>query len=216
MVIKGYCTLAKKFGGHDVRSQPEEGDEGGDAGELVPGREQRITGLLLDNAQFDALVGEHASRVFFNGSPDRPLQRAFQSFSRIKLDDKYKNCTVLLRFGVENCEVRIEAATLKNLAVEFTKMDRAQLCCTYVGTRPRTLEALDLEDYAGEQIYVELYFGSMEQRTGEQPQLPLEQAPVDKTRIVGSAEQEQQNAETERQLGEALRGLESQDQQSAA
>jgi hypothetical protein len=214
LTIENGAILAKRFAGHDVRSQPEEGEEGGDAGELLPGRDLRFTEIVLDEKQFDALLGELASRVFFNTRANQPSERAFTTFDYIPLNTQYKNCAVLITFGVSNEEVRIEPATIKNMRVKFNKTDRAELSCTVSGPRPRSLAVLDLESFGGKPVNVRLIFGAEVEDAGQE-QLPLPTptagTPMERTRILepGQAEAE---AETQRQLGEALRGLEREQQ----
>jgi hypothetical protein len=209
LTIQNGAILAKRFAGHDVRSQPEEGDEGGDAGELTPGRDLRFTEIVLDEKQFDALLGDLASRVFFNTRANQPSERAFSSFDYIPLNTQYKNCVVVITFGVSNEEVRIEPATIKNMRIKFNKTDRAELSCTVSGPRPRSLAVLDLESFGGKPVNIMLVFGALSEEGGQE-QLPLpspaEGTSVERTRILepGQAERE---AETQRQLGEALRGL---------
>lgn len=212
LTIENGAILAKRFAGHDVRSQPEEGDEGGDAGELLPGRDLRFTEIVLDEKQFDGLIGEHAARLFFNSRANKPAERAFTTFDYIPLNTQYKNCVAIITFGVGNDEVRIEPATFKNMRVKFNKTDRAELSCTVSGPRPRSLSVLDLESFGGKPVNVKLIFGAQVEDAGQE-QLPLptptqgEGTPIERTRILepGQAEAE---AETQRQLGEALRGLE--------
>lgn len=209
LVIEALALLAKKWGGHDVRSEPEEGDEGGDAGELVPGREIRLTQIPLEDNQLDHLVGQLASRVFFNTQPNRPPEPAFSSFSKIRLDDKYKNCEVLITFGVSNNQVKIEKATIKNLALKFAKAGKAELSCTIVGARPRSIDLLDLEDFAGKPVNVWMSFGPMV-RSSDQQALPLEgggateASTVDKTRVLAPGQAERE-AELSEELREKLR-----------
>lgn len=210
LIIENGAILAKRFAGHDVRSQPEEGDEGGDAGELLPGRDLRFTEIVLDEKQFDGLIGEHAARLFFNSRANKPAERAFTTFDYIPLNTIFKNCVVTITFGISKDEVRIEPATIKNMRVKFNKTDRAELCCTISGPRPRSLSVLDLESFVGKPVNIKLVFGAMVEETGQE-QLPLSSpqdgTPVERTRVLepGQAERE---AETQRQLGEALRGLE--------
>lgn len=214
LTIENGAILAKRFAGHDVRSQPEEGEEGGDAGELLPGRDLRFTEIVLDEKQFDGLIGEHAARLFFNSRANKPAERAFTTFDYIPLNTQYKNCVVIITFGVSNDEVRIEPATIKNLRVKFNKTDRAELSCTVSGPRPRSLAVLDLESFGGKPVNIKLVFGALVE-DGSQEQLPLptttDGTPVERTRILepGQAERE---AETQRQLREALRGLEPEQQ----
>jgi hypothetical protein len=215
LIIENGAILAKRFAGHDVRSQPEEGDEGGDAGELLPGRDLRFTEIVLDEQQFDGLIGEHAARLFFNSRANKPAERAFTTFDYIPLNTQFKNCTVTITFGISKDEVRIEPATIKNMRVKFNKTDRAELCCTVSGPRPRSLSVLDLESFVGKPVNIKLVFGALAEEGGQE-QLPLtsssqEGTPVERTRILepGQAERE---AETQRQLGEALRGLEREQQ----
>jgi hypothetical protein len=215
LVIEGMAMLAKTWGGHDVRSQPEEGDEGGDAGDLVPGRDLKFADLVLIDEHAKRLVGEYVVQAFFNGgAPDKPRERLFSTFSKIRLDETFKNCVVIVTFGVANDQVRLEPATIKNLWVKFSKTHALELTCTVVAARPRTLEVLDLESFGGKPVHVVLQFGPVVEQPSEQVQLPLQQpAAADKTRVLAPGQAEQE-AETERQLGEALRGLES--QQTAA
>lgn len=217
--------LAKTWGGHDVRSQPEEGDEGGDAGDLVPGRDLRFADMVLTDDQAKRLVGEYVNQAFFNsGAPDKPRERLFATFSKIRLDGTFKNCVVVVTFGVANDQVQLEPATIKNMWVKFSKTNALELTCTVVAARPRTLQVLDLESFGGKPVHVALHFGPIVEQSSEQGQLPLQQStenttPIDKTRVLepGQAERE---ADAQRQLTEALRGLETPaeqtQQQSAA
>jgi hypothetical protein len=177
LLIAGLARLAKTWGGHDVRSEPEDGEEGGDAGELVPGRELRITELPIEQDHFERLVGAGAWNSFFNEEADRPAERAFASFSRLKLDDKFKNCAVEIVFGVQAKSVTIDSATIKNITLKFGKTSKPEMSCTIVGARPRSIEVLDLEEFGGKPITVTLAFGPVA-RDSEQQTLTLEQPAV--------------------------------------
>lgn len=204
LVIEAPAILAKTWGGHDVRSEPEEGDEGGDAGELVPGRELRFTDIVLTDEWINRLIGDKAVYAFFNIVPDKPRQPMFSTFTKIPLDTKYKNCEVLITFGLSNSTVKIERATIKNMRVQFTKTGDLALRCTVVGVRPRCIEVVDLEEFGGKPIDVRIAFGPIED-TGEQRELPLQQSNAQER------SEEDRDADHNRQLEEAARHHEQQD-----
>jgi hypothetical protein len=209
LMILAPAMLAKRWSGHDVRSEPEEGDEGGDAGELVPGREIRLTDITLNDEQIDALLGELATQAFFTTVQDKPRERAFTSFSRIRLDDKYKNCEAKIVFGLANHEITIDRATIKNLSLRFEKNAVVQLSCTIVGPRPRSLEMLELEEFGGKIVNVSISFGPVQRDSEEQQALNLQQPPVDNKSKAANDDTNRQ-ADHDRQLEEAARGLEAQ------
>lgn len=175
IVIEGLARLAKTWGGHDVRSEPEEGEEGGDAGELVPGRELRIMELPVDQPIFDALVGDGAWNSFYNCEAGKIPEPAFGSFSKLKLDAKFKNSAVDIVFGVAKQAIRIDAATIKNISFRF-KGAKPELSCAIVGARPRSIEVLDLEGFGGKPIDVRLALGALARDAEQQQALPLDQA----------------------------------------
>jgi hypothetical protein len=209
LTISAPAMLAKRWSGHDVHSQPEEGEEGGDAGELVPGREIRLTDITLNDEQINALLGEFATRAFFTTVQDKPRERVFSSFSRIRLDDKYKNCEVTIVFGLANNEITIDRATIKNLSVKFDKNAIVQLSCTVVGPRPHCLEMLTLEQFGGKLVNVAISFGPVQHAGEEQKQLSLQPPPVDNKSKAANDDTDRQ-ADADRQLEEAARGLEAQ------
>jgi len=177
LIIEGLARLAKTWGGHDVRTEPEEGEEGGDAGELVPGRELRITEHPIDEGAFDALVGQGAWDSFFNTEAGKVAVPAFASFSKLRLDHKFKNCTVDLTFGVQAQAIRIDAATIKNISFRF-KGAKPEMSCAIVGVRPRSIDVLDLEAFGGKPINVRLAFGQLAAAEGQQATLQLDQVPA--------------------------------------
>jgi hypothetical protein len=213
LVIEALAMLAKTWGGQDVRSEPEEGEEGGDAGDLVPGRELKFSGMVLTQDWMERLIGRGITAMLFNSVNGQRQGWAFPSFSKIPIDDKYKNCEVVITFGVSNNVVKIERATIKNIRCKRTKTNDVEMNCTVVGIRPRCMEVLDLEDFAGKPVTVRLEFGPVDHAAEGQQQLELAPAvstTVDKTRVLAPGQADAE-AETQRQLSEALRGLEQQD-----
>lgn len=206
------ATVAKNWKGHHVRSEPEGGDEEGDSGELVPARDVRFTKIMLDRKQFEELVGAQAYNSFFNVGKN-PHEPGFKSFSTLWLDDVYKDCEAKIVFGVAAAEIELEGATIKNISVKPWLGGLAELAFTLVAIFPRDLATLDFEGFAGKQVTLSASFGAVEHIQEQQNQLPLgapvEGTAIDKTSIIDPAQQKQE-AETERQLGEALRGLDKQ------
>lgn len=214
LVIEALAMLAKTWGGHDVRSQPEEGEEGGDAGELVPGRELRFADIVLTDDQINRLIGDKAVHAFFNIVPDKPRERMFSSFSKIRLDDKYKNCNVAITFGVSNSLVTIERATIKNINIKFTKTGDIAMGCTVVGPRPRCLEVIDLEEFGGKSVNVRIAFGPVDSNSEQQGELPLQQSQASSEEKPAN-DDEAQLDEAQRQYNEALEGIEGKQQNAA-
>lgn len=220
------AILAERFAGHNVRPHTEGGEEGGDAGEPVPARDYKLTGITLTKNQFESIVGENSFESFFNQTKNAPLEPAFSSFKQIWLDDTYKNCAVTFGLGNTNTrEVEVKGgAKIKNLSVKFPKACNeracAELSCTVTVSLPRTLAAMDLDQYGGKEIRVSLRFGSLDESAKDadddkQGDLVKEaeekagkgDAPVDKTRVLAPGQAERE-ADAARQIGEALRGLE--------
>lgn len=228
------AILSERFAGHNVRPQTEGGEEGGDAGEPIPARDYKLTGITLTKNQFEAIVGENSFESFFNQTKNAPLEPAFSSFKQIWLDDAYKNCAVTFGLGNTNTrEVEVKGgAKIKNLSVKFPKACNeracAELSCTVTVSLPRTLASMDLDQYGGKEIRVSLRFGALDEsmkdgdddKQGDLVKKAEEsdaaaKAPVDKTRVLAPGQADRE-AETERQLGEDLRGLEKQDAETEA
>lgn len=206
LVIEAPAMLAERFAGHNVRSQPEQGEEGGDAGEFVSGRDLRFTGIVLTEEQAKQLVGEYVWPALFNsGAPDKPRTRLFTSFTKIPLDDVYKNCSAEVTFGVSKSVVTIAPATIKNIRVKYAKTGSdLEMSCTVVGVRPRCVEVLDLEDFGGKPVELVLAFGPLETTAAGQHEMPLDQPPVDRTRMLAPGQAERE-AEVSEELRDRLR-----------
>lgn len=222
------AILSERFAGHNVRPQTEGGEEGGDAGEPIPARDYKLTGITLTKNQFEAIVGENSFESFFNQTKNAPLEPAFSSFKQIWLDDAYKNCAVTFGLGNTNTrEVEVKGgAKIKNLSVKFPKACNeracAELSCTVTVSLPRTLASMDLDQYGGKEIRVSLRFGALDEsakdaddKQGDLVKQAEEKGdtgntPVDKTRVLAPGQAERE-ADASRQIGEALRGMEKQD-----
>lgn len=205
------ATVAANWRGHNVRAETEGGDEGGDAGELVAARDVRFTGVMIDSKQFDQLVGEQAYNSFFNQNGDMH-EPAFKSFSKLRLDGAYTNCEAKITFGLSDKSIELDSTKIKNITVKPWVGGMAELAFTMVAVFPHDLSTLEFERYSGKQVGLSVTFGPIDHVADKQEQLPLDSqpavgTPIDKTRIV-NRNQQQKEAETERQLGEALRGLE--------
>lgn len=207
LVIEALAMLAKTWGGQDVRSEPEEGDEGGDAGDLVPGRELKFSGMVLTVEHMEQLIGKGITAMLFNTVNGQRQGWAFPSFSKIPIDDKYKNCEVVITFGVTNNVVKIERATIKNIRCKRTKTNDLEMNCTVVGIRPRCMEVLDLEDFAGKPVNVRLEFGPVDHESEQQQELhlpPADATSSDRTRVLTPGQAENEAAVSD-QLRDGLR-----------
>lgn len=209
--------LSKSLRGHNIRMQSEDGDEGGDAGELVPAKSVRLTKVMLTKGQFNELLdGKLAYNAFFDDGT-KPPSPAWPRVSYLPINEQWKDCEAEISFGVSNKSIALEGAKVKNVRIVPREGGVGELQFTLVATFPRKLETLDLEQFYGKEVTLTLKFGEIDDgdEASKQDSLALEDhestdKPIDKTRVLtpGQAERE---AETERQLSEALRGLEKQD-----
>ncbi len=173
------AKMSKAFKVNNVRLETDEGDEGGDAGELTPARTIRFTEIELTAKQFDELYGlEGASDLFFDysgaaGNKDKgkPVQ---SNNSIIPLDHVYKDCAGTITFGVGKTEVEFENARMKNQSIDRTKGKFGHLRFTLVAPLPMKLSTLQLEAHFGKPVKLEISTGGIEEANSAQESLGLE------------------------------------------
>jgi hypothetical protein len=164
--------LGEKINVHNMRPFAEGGDNDGDAGEPEPGRDVTFSGMTLTKKQFEELVGEGAFESFFNQTKNAPLEPAFTSFKKIKLDGKYRNCSAKFVLGHTNAkEIEVNGATLKGLALTFPKVCNERACAELAGTVqgifPRSTATLEMENFAGKEVRLSIRLGSAEETQDE-------------------------------------------------
>lgn len=226
------AMLGKSLKGHNVRSRPGDGDEEGDAGEMIAAKEIRLLDIVLTRKQYDFLTGEDCYRRSFDDS-QKPA-KWLNKFRKIPLPETYTDCEATIQFGVSAKSIELtEAVKIKNGTIKISKADVPTYNCTVQAVFPRKLETLDIEAFYGNEVTViALKFGDVEEeRDDKQGELGLSDAneeqdkqdgaarakrtpTMDKTRVLAPGQAERE-ADTERQLSEALRGLEKGDDKKA-
>lgn len=177
MNFQKQAFMAKDLKVHNIRMDSENGEEGGDSGELVPGRSIRFTGINLTQKQFCELIGHDAAAEFFydfsNGSKGEP---AHENISTIWLDQVYKGCKGAVIFGTSKTEVEFEDARVKNMSIKVKGKARfGELALTLVAVLPEKVDTLRMERYFGKVVGLKLAFGDIEEDAAkEQKQLELE------------------------------------------
>lgn len=181
MLIKKPAWLGKSSKGHNVKSRPADGEEGGDAGESVPAKEYRLTDILLTKRQFEFFLGKGSwDRHYDNG--EKPPKWLEEGYRRIPLTENYIDSEATLVFGVSARTIELtEAVKFKNNVIVISKADAPTLSTTLQAPFPRKLESLDLELFYDKEIAVELKFGDVEEEEQDpaQKQLPMETADDD-------------------------------------
>lgn len=170
------AILGKSFKVHNVRSRAEDGDEGGDAGELIAARDIPLKQIMITKSQFNKLLGsQFAYNAFFDDGA-KPPEPAFESIEALKLKDSYKDCSASLQFGVSAKTIEIEDdAKIKNIRLKPCVGGVAEMSCILQAALPRKLETLDLESFIGKEITVTLKFGAIDDEADEkQANLNLE------------------------------------------
>lgn len=170
------AILGKSFKVHNVRARSEDGEEGGDAGELIAARDIPLKKIMVTKSQFNKLIGsDQAYNSFFNDGT-KPPEPAFESIDALKLKESYRDCSAVLMFGVSSKTIEIEGdAKIKNIRLKPCVGGVAEMSCTLQAPLPRKLETLDLEQFIGKEINVTLKFGPVDEgEDDKQNSLPLE------------------------------------------
>lgn len=160
--------LGDKINVHHMRPYAEGGENGGDSGEPEPGREVSFSDMPLTKKQFEELVGQGAFDSFFNQTKNSPLEPAFASFKKIKLDGKFKNCWVKYTLGhTAPKDIELDGATIKGLAISFPQACNERACALLSGTVqgifPRSNATLEMETYAGKEVRMSMRLGEVEE-----------------------------------------------------
>lgn len=171
------AMLGKSLKGHNVRSRPGDGEEEGDAGEMIAAKEIRLLDIVLTRKQYDFFTGEDGYRRSFDDST-KPA-KWLNKFRKIPLSETWTDCEATIEFGVSAKVIELtEAVKIKNGTIKISKADVPTLNCTVQAVFPRKLETLDLEAfYGGEVTVVALKFGDVEEEQDDkQGKLGLEGA----------------------------------------
>lgn len=163
------AMMAKKLSVHNVRMQSGEGEEGGDAGELVAARDIRFTQIALTKNQFNELFGsEIADRFFFDygTTPPKPAQ---DNVGTIWLDQAYKDVYGAIIFGVSKKELDFEGGKIRNISVKV-KNERAYglMSLTLTAVLPRKVDTLDLEEFFGKVVTLNLSFAAIDEEAAKE------------------------------------------------
>lgn len=158
------AMLGKSFKAHNVRAHSEDGDEGGDAGELISARDIPLKKIMVTKSQFNKLLGsDQAYNSFFDDST-KPAEPAFESIDALKLRESYKDCSATIVFGVSSKTIEIDGeCKIKNIRLSPCTGGVAELSCTLTAPLPRKLETLDLETFIGKEVSVTLKFGPVDE-----------------------------------------------------
>lgn len=154
------AMMAKKLDVSNIRIRTEEGDEGGDAGDLTPARTIRFTNISLTKNQFNELMGNDAADEAFFDYGKKPPESGYENLGSIRLDSKFKNCAGSITFGVSKKTLEFEGAKVKNVSIKL-KGEKAygSLSLTLQAVLPRHLDTLDLEEHFGKQVTLGLSLG---------------------------------------------------------
>lgn len=154
------AMMAKKLDVSNIRLRSEEGEEGGDAGELTPARTIRFTHIALTKNQFNELLGSECADEYFFDYGKKPAEAAHENLASLKLDAKFKDCSGSITFGVSKKSLEFEGAKVKNISIKL-KGEKAWglLSLTLQAVLPRKLDTLDLEEFFGQQVTLGLSLG---------------------------------------------------------
>lgn len=169
------AILGKSFKVHNVRARSEDGEEGGDAGELIPARDIPLKKIMVTKSQFNKLIGSDlAYNSFFNDGA-KPVEPAFESIHALKLKDTYKDCSATISFGVSAKTIELEEnVKIKNISLKPCTGGVAEMNCTLQATLPRKLETLDLESFIGQEINISLTFGEIDEGDEDSKQASMD------------------------------------------
>lgn len=147
-----------------MRSRDEEGEEGGDAGELAPGRTFSFSKIVITRKQAQWLIGNDlVFQALFDTSKRiaEPLPEV--NISTIKLSTKYKGCHAVIRFGVKADEVSLENARVSGITLERITGGFQIKRMSVQGLRPRSMALHDLDEFYGKEVNLELKFGEADE-----------------------------------------------------
>jgi hypothetical protein len=172
MKFNKHAHLGKSLQVHNIRIESEDGEEGGDAGELVPARAMRFTGVTLTKGQLNEITGHPGAADFFfdysGGSKGEPVE---QNIGTIWLDQQYKNCSGTITFGVSAKEIAFEGARVKNISVKVEGKNRfGEMAFTLIAPLPKKLTTLELEEWFGKLVKIELALGERYEESAEKKQ----------------------------------------------
>jgi hypothetical protein len=175
--------MAKDLRVHNVRMESENGEEGGDSGELVPARSIRFTGINLTEKQFNEMFGhEAASKFFFDFSNGDKGSPAHENCGTIWLDQTYSGCEGAIIFGTGKTEVEFEDARVKNISIKIKKEQRfGSMNLTLVAALPEHISTLQMERFFGKVVTLRLALGEKDETDADQGSLDLGDAEGDES-----------------------------------
>lgn len=161
------AILGKAMKVSNMRTRDAEGDEEGDAGELVPGRELLLTKIMVPKKFFNELLGHKAAWDLFFDTSTKPPEPSLPRIGSLKITEKFKGCSGTIVFGVSAKAIEIEGARIKNISIKPVTGGVGEMRCTVQAVLPRHLSVLDLEDFIGKEITITLKFGEIDEDTDE-------------------------------------------------
>lgn len=168
-----------------------------------------LTDIMLSRDELNEIMREPAaSAALFNGTEDKLLEPLFKHIRPLQLAEKIEGASIVITHGVEAETIRLAPVKLAKIKPEPKIGGMTAMSCTVQATPDLDEDLAHLLGRLNSSVEAEIDGGQF----GAQQELPLteasndDEAPRDVTRII-DPKQEQLNAETERQLGEALRGL---------
>lgn len=147
-----------------MRSRDEEGEEGGDAGELAPGRTFSFSKIVITRKQAQWLIGNDlVFQALFDTSKRIAEPLAEVNISAVKLSTKYKGCHAVIRFGLKADEVPLDNARVSGITLERITGGFQIKRMSVQGLRPRSMALHDLDEFYGKEVTLELKFGEADE-----------------------------------------------------
>ncbi len=164
MKITKPAILGRSIKVSNMRTRDEEGDEGGDAGELAPGREVLLTEMVIPRKFAEKLLGTDLLFAALFDTSKKPIEPLSEvKVSSLKIDSKFKGCSALITFGVSKKSIEMDNARIKNISLKPVTGGCFEMRCVVQGIMPRHVMVLDLEDFIGKEINASLSFGTEEE-----------------------------------------------------
>jgi hypothetical protein len=162
------AILGKAMKVSNMHTRDSEGDKGGDAGELAPGRELLLTKIMVPKKFFNELLDNNAAwDVFFDVS-SKPPEPSLPRVGSLKITESFKGCSGTITFGVSAKQIEFASARIKNISVKPVTGGVGEMRCTLQAVLPRKVTLLDLEDHIGKEITISLKFGDIDEGDEEE------------------------------------------------
>jgi hypothetical protein len=196
--------------GNQIRNNGEMHGEDSVTAMYIP-----LKDIMLTKEELNILAGDETFWLRrFNGSPDRlpePLDVADWDVEET-FKHKLEGATVRFVYGVDNSEIKFSACTLTKIRTVRQPGGMTSMSCELQTVPVLNESAAKFLSQINHTLQVEITTAALSAKDAQRD-LPLADPDAtneprrDVTRIIDPA-QEAQNADTERQLSEALRGLE--------